>query len=420
MPSRSRSFDSRRILNGSVKVLSTGYTYRNVGALGESGTCDDVVGNREADNPLTVYRRIDAGEVLSGYVINAAGNKTRLVADLIPDGICAAFRPQDPRSMFPRPDFQVEAPAWVRRLMPLQPAVNLPAVIGESKDLPELITGLPEMILDWGRMRFGKHAGKAERAGKVARQAAQSVGTANLWYRFGMSPTVADALAMLGFMDSLRRALVELLALKHRGAVKRSLRLPPGRHLKEDGQMTTHSAGIVTRHNRVRVYNSRSWVTARWVPLIPGYYSSMGRDAIIDLAMKRLLGLSPSGLLDAWWELLPWSWLTDWFARIQRMLQLVGGLDLLLRLESFCYCRTVTMDVYWSPTSIPFDVKRTGDSHVCVVVKERIPLTVDVSSVGDPSFRGLSPAQIGILGALASALIPTISPSRKRKSGKKG
>jgi len=402
MPARVRDSDGRDFWIGTIKKLSSGYVYSNTCFAGSWSHSEDTVGEYQKDNAFLVDRQRLVGGAVNGYVTNPLG-RTHQVTNMVPDGIGALYQSPDPRTAFALPDFNVMAPLWVGRMMPLQPTVNLPLAIGESRDIPDLITGIPNLIRDWGRMRFGKNAGKAAKAARLAKEAAHTGGAANLWYRFGASPTVADVGAMLGLLDGFLKSFKDLLELARRGRLKRSLRLPPQRLQIEENNILTHSAGIVTRHRRVRVYVARSWVTTRWKPLIPGYYSSLSIPDMVEKAWQRAVGLSPSGLAVAWWELLPWSWLTDWFANMQRLLGLLGGLDLLLKLDGMCYMRTTWVDTYWHPTSIPAQLEAT-DAYRYRGVKERIPLQVSVENVGSPSIPAFTGGQLGILGSLVATL----------------
>jgi HEPN domain-containing protein len=412
MTTRYRELDSRvRIDGGITRVFWTGgeYTYEIFGSRGERVKCGDTVGEFDTDNGLSIDRSKSQFACLEGTHVE--GPIARRIAKHCPVQGIAMYTIEDPRGQFGLPNFSEEATGWIGRMQPGKAHINLPATLGEARDIPQLITQFPDLVMRWGAARFGRNAGKAAKAAKVAQEAANALGSSFLWAKFGLSPTTRDLLAMLGLLEEFFKNLEGLLQLARGGSIKRSIRLSSPRIVCEDGNIHTHSAGLYTYHNRVRIIRMQDWVTSRWVPIFPWDYKFDKPSQLINKAMRQTLGLNPSGLLAAWWELLPWSWLVDWIARVQQQLQLIGGNSLGLRCESVCYCRTCTVDVYWHCTQIPEGIREVGRNFHQRVTKERFPLAgADISYDYTPSQPALSSGQAGILGALAAQFAGNINP----------
>jgi len=218
-----------------------------------------------------------------------------------------------------------------------------------------------------------------------------------------VKPTVADAMEVLGCLQQLLAAIRLLADLANGKQIKRSLRLSPQRTVIEDGVSTTHSMGPLIRHNRVRVYTEKSWVSSRWEAMLPGIHSFKSQEELVERAIRLVSGLTLSGLAEAWWELLPWSWLVDWIARVQELLGFYLTNPLMLKPVSLCWMRTSVVDVYWHCTEKPDWVTLHAQSFHQEVTKERIPCLTDAFEPHPFSaLPGFSPRQWSILGGLAA------------------
>jgi hypothetical protein len=402
MTTRYREIDARVRIDGEVeRVFWTGgsYTYEIWGYRGRRTVCGDTVGEYETDNGLSIDHRLNLLSVMEGTYVE--GPVARRNANHCPVQGIAQYSVEDPRGPHGLPNFGNEAVGWIGRMQPGEAHFGLPTFLGEAKDIPSLITQFPSLVRDWGMVRLGKHASKAEQAKKIAQTAASSLGSTHLWATFGVSPAKQDLLAMLGILEAFLRNLERLQSLAAGGSIKRSIRLSPYREVHEDGIFQTHSAGVSIKHIRVRVLRKTDWVTSRWVPIFPWDYVGDKPSSLVAKAMRQTLGLNPSGLLQAWWELLPWSWLVDWIANIQARLRLFGGNSLGLQCESLCYCRTCTVDVYWGLAEAPEGITFTGRDFHQRVTKERFPIAgADINYAYTPSLPALTGSQAGILGAL--------------------
>lgn len=401
MGARFREWDTRSSISGDIYWPWINHSWPSSGTVGWLQRSDDIVGQRDQDNGLLLDKRQWCCETLQGEVLSTFDGSVVRVANACPPTVIGGYSPPDPRVMFSLPNFEQEIDPWLSRMQPGEAQINVPQLFGEAAELPDLILHFPKLFKRWGESRFHRKAERAKELARLAREALRDSGSTYLWYQFGVSPSTQDALAMLGLLEAFLHALERLTKLASGKALKRSIRFAPQRLQYEDGLVTTHTAGIVTKHNRVRVYREQSWATSRWEPLFPWHHSLKSPRERVREAMRQVLGLTPSGLLAAWWELLPWSWLVDWFAKVQQMLNLYGGNTMLLKCASLCWCRTCTVDTYWHLAEAPKGIKSVGRSFHHRVTKERVALTGVGSSYANTSFQpGLTASQAGVLGAL--------------------
>lgn len=133
---------------------------------------------------------------------------------------------------------------------------------------------------------------------------------ANLLYSFGISPLISDIELLLEFQQRVDRRAEVLRRLSTRG-YKKTISLA-----SDTTQVTTHN---------VTLHSSRTWwrgtvtkVTTREIKAHTRWYTlfnlPIAESSIRDKARKAILGysLTPSTL----YELMPWSWLIDYFTNL--------------------------------------------------------------------------------------------------------
>jgi len=209
---------------------------------------------------------------------------------------------------------------------------------------------------------------------------------------------------MLGLQQAIKANLELILRLLQGRAIKRRVRLPTQRKAVSTGPAITHSMGAMVYHSGLTTYWRESWVTARWAPtFFTNWLLPVDPDDIVGAAMRLASGMTSVGLFAAWWELLPWSWLVDWWANIGRYLAVYGN-SFALRLSSLCYMQTDRSTRYWMLSSAPSWITFTGPGDwVSTEVKTRIPLLGYMATPlpFPPVLPVLSNRQAGILGGIA-------------------
>jgi hypothetical protein len=165
------------------------------------------------------------------------------------------------------------------------------------------LVDIPKQLKDIGRLiRTPKH--------KLLN--AKEVGNQYLGFQFGWKPLFQDVRDLLDLQSHIHRRVGELHRLYDSGGLKRRIHL--GRwtgDYSENYFGETHPAFTVSG-KMTAFTTSERWGTVRWLPSsLPDHRPN---DAeIIRKAMQVSLGLSYEATLKGAWDLIPWTWIIDWF-----------------------------------------------------------------------------------------------------------
>lgn len=265
-------------------------------------------------------------------------------------------------------------------LNPNRPNVDLPVSILELRELPELLR-------DGGRILF-KNGNHVKRAAK-----------ANLVAQFGIAPIVSDIGTLLDFTELVAR----------REAYLRRLNTAKPVRIKRK---------ITQQHWAYTWANYEGWNTIATDSLTQGkvnlhyaitkeyWYSVRARLSVVlsereiqTHAFRSMMGVD-TGSLKQVWELLPWSWLIDWFTNMGDMLAAYRG-GLPFEYEGLClmaktqYDATVTF-----PNGLPDGLSASPSSPQGTSIRlQRTPVPVVWAF---PQFRlpYLTNGQLSILSSL--------------------
>lgn len=166
---------------------------------------------------------------------------------------------------------------------PSRPVVDLPVFIAELKDLPDLVQKQGSKLL----RRIAKY---------------------NLSYQFAIKPMVNDLIQMLDFVQATEQRRQELEKLGQTG-LRRKRTLATGSRPSSGKWNLNSSSGLnLTNVPYQGAYASRVWGSVRWFPTANFPKKSVD---LLPLARKAVLGLTFDGA--SAWELIPFSWLVDWY-----------------------------------------------------------------------------------------------------------
>ncbi|UJQ85603.1 MAG: putative maturation protein [Suhnsivirus montiscola] len=181
------------------------------------------------------------------------------------------------------------------RTNPSRPTVNVPSFIGELKDLPGAIRDQGEKSFKWAR--------------------SDSVGV-----QFGILPMVSDVMKLMNFHDGVARRSDELDRLQSGNGLKRRVRL------KSTGKVTT-SLGKPGDASAIAVTSTRHsvYATLRWKSAGNFQFPPSGSRERSNYVKRLLLGVTRENDVYASalvaWNLLPWSWMADWFGNVGTYLE---------------------------------------------------------------------------------------------------
>lgn len=208
-------------------------------------------------------------------------------------------------------------------LNPNKPVVDLPVAIAELKDLPKMIKNIGDLL------RLGRSG--------MAKDVVKTMAEGHLNWQFGWAPLINDLSDLLGITDAVNDRLDYLKKLNEGTIVQR--RLGSLSHPSTADRILWTNDG----HGKLfyEFYQTTHWKTEGWytarvklnTPLPPTDRKQR------DLARNAVLGLnvSPSTA----WNLVPWTWLVDWFTNTGDLVSLtqnaipykVSNLNVMARTE---------------------------------------------------------------------------------------
>lgn len=210
-----------------------------------------------------------------------------------------------------QPSFPDAATMTAARTNPSQPSVGLAVSIAELKDIPRMIHLRSFDEIEHIR-RFGRQPG----TGKGGR-GSNSV----LASEFGYQPIIRDIQSVFRIPQLIESRLKTIRRLG-KGATSRTRDLFAGFNSSEQNSTVTMcSQPITLTSTKQYTRTHETWQgTARWEANFD--IGSLTDSEMLKLAARVSTGLDASQLLSGAWELLPWSWLIDYFGNVGDLLSL--------------------------------------------------------------------------------------------------
>jgi hypothetical protein len=264
-------------------------------------SCSDFVGTPWADSSLNLFRSKYPQTTCSGSYSSSGWNYVYANVPLNVAPSTYLRRPWTNASMtHPSPiPTAVLAQMAIANANPNRPVIDLPVSILELRELPSLLR-------DAGRIANGGPARGSARA--------------NLMAQFGILPIISDIQKLLNFAEQVARReqyLRELSSGMKR--IKRSI---------TDESWTGQSTHIawptwVSQSGSLAQINLQA-TRKYWYTVRARLQFALSEREIQSHAWKIVLGLDTPSIAAAW-ELLPWSWLIDWFSTTGTLLHAHRG-----------------------------------------------------------------------------------------------
>jgi hypothetical protein len=209
------------------------------------------------------------------------------------------------------------AEGWSRSI-PGSPILSLGVSIGEMKDLPRMLLGAKKFFSNLSHL--GLKFSKTPKRVADLKNSGWNPGDDYLNLQFGWVPFVRDLYGALTFQEKLAKKLAALK--KGNGRNRRYYRLLRNEHWEKavnPAQPTftslapvistfAYPSGAIEPRDVKQIYSKRAWFEAAFT-----YYIPELDDPSANLTKLKfdLLGLSLDPVVI--YNLVPWSWLIDWF-----------------------------------------------------------------------------------------------------------
>jgi len=173
------------------------------------------------------------------------------------------------------------------------------------------LVDIPKALHDAGKVLSG-----ALKSGGGSLLNPKVVANQHLATQFGWLPLVQDVKDLLSLQQHIDRRVGELHRLYNVGGLKRRLELGRYTNSSENAShLATSYAGGYVQGKLDRYTECHRWGTVRWLPSkLPKHHP--GDRELIIAARKLVLGISTEGTLEGLWDVIPWTWIIDWFANI--------------------------------------------------------------------------------------------------------
>jgi hypothetical protein len=334
--------------------------------------CGDEVGSKKIDHPFSVVRRHKTFIPLNGDKMTDYGSWTSTSRFTNYPGTIFAWTGRT--QVLPGINPGALRNLVLARTNPSRPDADLSVAVAELRDLPQLLKQAGDTLLKFGAGTF-------------------------LAWEFGWKPLVKDLEALLNFQRLTDRRIREIRSLHDHGGLRRRVQLQSTvlAPYREERGIDSQSGAYIGAMCET-ISSQRIWGTSRWLP------SKAGLPPPSDFEIGQQAARAVYGLtIDAAtaWNLIPWSWLIDWFTGAGTMLttqrNTVGA-----TVSSACvmvHNRHVTKI---TRTSGPLWISGGGGQIVNETKNRYVGLAPSITA----AFPLITGRQVAILGALNVMRVP--------------
>jgi len=189
-----------------------------------------------------------------------------------------------------RPSNAFLATDTVKKTNPSRPVVDLSVSVAELRELPKLIQKEGDsLIRKWGKQTLNRE--------------------------FGWIPLVKDLRKLATIRDDVVKRLDEIRRLKSEGGLRRSVDLWAGSVSGSYDVITQSGYKLVVHHYLDYTTQTKLRGFVVWTPDELGETEGRSLLKTIDAVLGLKLDMSTL------WNLMPWSWMIDWFTNIGDILE---------------------------------------------------------------------------------------------------
>lgn len=218
---------------------------------------------------------------------------------------------------FPARDLNALGSSAIRRFSPLNPGANALQALGEL-----LLDGLPSLV---GKNMVQKILRNQSRLGDFAQGLGKSVGSEVLNVEFGWKPLLSDLQDIYKTWNTLNSRMGQIIRDNNKPVRRRGILNETKDSTTEELESSQNSEYPIwnsqafdsedssfeqSKITKTTIVSEKTWFAGRFRYYIP----DVTDDRWSDQAKRALFGLNPTPSLI--YELMPWSWLVDWFTNV--------------------------------------------------------------------------------------------------------
>lgn len=293
---RTRSAPSTGIYRFKVNGVQSGSDATDFSSLIFEDKCIDVTGTPNADHVLSISHFDTSGwDPISGIVGSGAfagsgyyspwyapsntEGKSHLTLDFGSTG--------------------ADITKAIARTNPSRPGVTPLTLVQDLVELPKMLKDVGKLIKAPKRLLSSR---------EIANQ--------NLAIRFGWLPLIKDIQDLLNLQQSIHQRADELNRLYSETGLHRRISLGKASNSSQKKNFSISSfSGVSLNANISKETKAERWASVRWKPTSapPFNPSDHGR---IQQARKLVSGMTVEGMMNGLWEVIPWTWIVDWFTDV--------------------------------------------------------------------------------------------------------
>lgn len=259
--------------------------------------CIDVTGTPNTDHPLTITKfDTSALAPFGGIVGSGTFRGSGYYGPWYAGPHTTAARGHLPLDF---PSTGADITKAIARTNPSRPGVTPLTLIQDLVEIPKQLKDVGKLI---------KNPKSLLSAREIANQ--------NLAIRFGWLPLVKDVQDLLNLQSSIHQRVGELNRLYSETGLHRRIHLGKAGAEKKQSNVTISSfTGVSCVADIKQFTQGERWASVRWKPTSVPKHNPSDSERIRQ-ARKLVSGMTIEGLLNGLWEVIPWTWIVDWFTDI--------------------------------------------------------------------------------------------------------
>lgn len=291
---RTRSFSDP---GGTYKQYANGVlSYTNINGIKPwSGTCDDSHGSPVVDSAFNSSQRTQSVAPVSGSAISGVYEGVAVGYYLTYPALITASHLVLPSL----PAASADALGALARTNPSRPEVTPLSLLQDLIDIPKQLRDVGRLIKSPKRILNSK---------EIANQ--------YLGVKFGWLPLIQDVQDLMDLGIHIHRRVGEIHKLYSSNGLKRRISLANQNAVDVQRNVSFESNVSLTAHGDVfKTTSQKRWATVRWLPTTLPKYNPTDLE-VLQLAKRISLGLTLDGLGKGAWDLIPWSFVVNWFTNV--------------------------------------------------------------------------------------------------------
>lgn len=294
---------------GSMSMDELGYSIPGAEYTRLLFKCEDVTGNRDGDNPLSMRKVTTRFDPLNGPAKRPSDGRTIATCSAyVPEGIGYPFPMDAPDSD------SLHVPSVLARSNPSRPYVDTGVFLGELRDFPAMGKSL------WDASRrivrsIDKSLSRIDRLNLSFKKAALEVFSNPDEYfiatQFGYLPFISDVMKYCNAGEQIQKRAEELKRARATGNSSKRVSLDSDQVHSVDPRYRLSSLGVSFYAELVVASSYKRWGVGKWSLEPDGPLARVNTTSeLMALTRRAVYGADVDA--STAWNLMPWSWLIDW------------------------------------------------------------------------------------------------------------